>query len=32
MTALFRDVAALISITAFVASIGVLSEVMRLLN
>jgi len=31
MTALVRDFAALVSMTAFVASLGVLSETMRLL-
>lgn len=31
MTTFARDIAALISVTAFVASIGVLSEVVRLL-
>jgi len=31
MTALVRDFAALVSMTAFIASVGVLSETMRLL-
>jgi hypothetical protein len=31
MTALVRDLAALVSMTAFIASLGVLSETMRLL-
>jgi hypothetical protein len=32
MTGFIREIAALISITSFIASIGVLSEVMHLLN
>ena len=32
MTSFFREIAALISITSFVASIGVLSEMMHFLN